>query len=44
MSTPYHPEAADGVRWDDPAFAIKWPLEVTAIAERDRAYPDFAVR
>ncbi len=42
MSTPYLPEAAAGVRWDDPAFAVRWPLEVTAITERDRSYPDFA--
>ena len=44
MSTPYHPEAAEGVRWDDPAFAITWPIEVAVIAERDRDYPDFAAR
>ena len=25
MSTPYVAEAARGVRWDDPAFAIEWP-------------------
>jgi dTDP-4-dehydrorhamnose 3,5-epimerase len=42
MSAPYRPEAAAGVRWDDPAFAVRWPLEVTAITERDRSYPDFA--
>ena len=33
--------AADGVRWDDPAFAIAWPLPVSAISPRDAAYPDF---
>jgi dTDP-4-dehydrorhamnose 3,5-epimerase len=42
MSTPYHPEAAAGVRWNDPAFGVSWPIEVTAIAERDAAYPDFS--
>ena len=41
MSTPYHPESADGVRWDDPAFAISWPFEPAVIVERDRSYPDF---
>ncbi len=25
MGTPYVPEAARGVRWDDPAFGIEWP-------------------
>jgi dTDP-4-dehydrorhamnose 3,5-epimerase len=41
MSTPYHPEAAAGVRWNDPAFGVRWPIDVTAIADRDAAYPDF---
>jgi dTDP-4-dehydrorhamnose 3,5-epimerase len=42
MSTPYHRESAAGVRWDDPAFGIEWPIEPAVIAERDRRYPDFA--
>jgi dTDP-4-dehydrorhamnose 3,5-epimerase len=37
----YHPEAAGGVRWDDPAFAIKWPLPDPILSDRDRNYPDF---
>jgi dTDP-4-dehydrorhamnose 3,5-epimerase len=41
MSERYAPDAADGVRWNDRAFGIRWPLEVTVISERDRAYPDF---
>lgn len=41
MSESYRPEAAAGVRWDDPAFGIRWPLEVAVIAPRDRDYPDF---
>jgi dTDP-4-dehydrorhamnose 3,5-epimerase len=41
MSTRYAPEAAHGVRWDDPAFGIEWPGPVEVISERDRAYPDF---
>lgn len=39
MSESYHPQSAKGVRWDDPAFNIKWPLPVTVIAERDARYP-----
>lgn len=37
------PEAASGVRWDDPAFGIEWPEPVgrRTISEKDRAYPDF---
>jgi dTDP-4-dehydrorhamnose 3,5-epimerase len=40
MSEFYAPGAARGVRWDDPAFAIRWPDDVRVIAERDRTYPD----
>lgn len=41
ISTPYHPEASDGVPWDDPAFGIAWPLRPEVIGERDRAWPPF---
>ena len=41
MSAFHAPEAARGVRWDDPAFAIPWPPADRLIGERDRAYPDF---
>jgi dTDP-4-dehydrorhamnose 3,5-epimerase len=41
MSEFYAPELARGVRWNDPAFGIEWPLEVLAISERDRSHPDF---
>lgn len=38
----YAPETAGGVRWNDPAFAIRWPAsDGVIINERDRAYPDF---
>lgn len=39
ISEYYHPEAARGVRFDDPAFAIDWPLPVSVISERDRSHP-----
>ncbi len=41
ISAFYAPEAASGVRWDDPAFAIDWPLPVAAISDKDRAWPDY---
>lgn len=41
MSRPYSAGDARGVRWNDPLFAIKWPLAVTSISERDRSYRDF---
>lgn len=30
-----------GVRWDDPAFGIAWPLAPQVISARDAEYPDF---
>jgi dTDP-4-dehydrorhamnose 3,5-epimerase len=32
---------ADGVRWNDPAFAINWPEPVLLISQRDRSFKDF---
>jgi len=43
MSEFYMPEYARGVRWDDPAFNIPWPIDVTTISEKDARYPDFRV-
>lgn len=37
----YAPETARGVRYSDPAFGIKWPLDVSVISDRDATYPDF---
>lgn len=37
----FRSELYDGLRHDDPAFSIRWPLPVTLIAERDRTYPLF---
>jgi dTDP-4-dehydrorhamnose 3,5-epimerase len=43
MSEFQDPGSARGVRWDDPAFQIKWPAKVEVISERDRNYPNFQV-
>jgi dTDP-4-dehydrorhamnose 3,5-epimerase len=43
VSTPYAPAHARGVRWNDAAFGIDWPLGApTLIHDRDATYPDFA--
>jgi dTDP-4-dehydrorhamnose 3,5-epimerase len=44
MGHEYVPEAARGVRFDDPAFGIEWPAPRAEriVSERDRSYPDFA--
>jgi dTDP-4-dehydrorhamnose 3,5-epimerase len=41
ISAFYEPSAASGVRHDDPAFGIEWPLPVTAISEKDKGWADF---
>ena len=43
MSAFFSPEHSRGVRYDDPAFAIKWPGPIRVISERDRGYSDFEV-
>jgi dTDP-4-dehydrorhamnose 3,5-epimerase len=35
----YAPSAAHGVRFDDPAFNIQWPLAATVVSEQDRNWP-----
>jgi len=42
MSQVYSAEHARGVRWDDPAFGIRWPQAQRVMNERDQNYPDFA--
>ena len=41
VSQRYTPAAEGGVRWNDPAFGITWPLEPTEISAKDAAWPDF---
>ncbi len=38
----YSPRAEHGIRWDDPAFAIVWPIKDNVIvSEKDASAPDF---
>jgi dTDP-4-dehydrorhamnose 3,5-epimerase len=38
-SAEYSPRHATGVRYDDPAFGIAWPLPATLVSEQDRNWP-----
>ena len=35
----FAPDAVCGVRYDDPAFGIKWPLAATVVSTQDRHWP-----
>lgn len=35
----YAPDAVRGVRYDDPAFGIRWPLPAPIVSEQDRNWP-----
>lgn len=39
MTDMFAPDLADGVRWNDPAFGIEWPIADPIMSERDAAYP-----
>lgn len=38
-SKPFAPDHATGVRYDDPAVGIEWPIPVSVISERDATWP-----
>ena len=38
-SATYSPDHARGIRFDDPAIGVNWPLAVTAISDQDRTWP-----
>jgi dTDP-4-dehydrorhamnose 3,5-epimerase len=45
MTDAHAPALAAGVRWNDAAFGISWPITASiVIAQRDDAYPDFDSR
>src|SRR5690554_1269228 len=37
----YTPNAEGGIRYDDPALNINWPIPVTVVSEKDKSHPDF---
>ena len=44
MSEYYTPKSVAGIRWDDPAFSVAWPVEPAVISERDSGFADYRVR
>jgi dTDP-4-dehydrorhamnose 3,5-epimerase len=41
MTDFFAPDLGTGVRWNDPAFGIEWPLTDVVLSERDASCPDF---
>jgi dTDP-4-dehydrorhamnose 3,5-epimerase len=41
VTAPYNGQGEGGIRFDDPALAIPWPVNVPAISERDRNLPSW---
>jgi dTDP-4-dehydrorhamnose 3,5-epimerase len=40
ITVPYHPKASRGLRWDDPALQIAWPVvDARIISLRDKRHP-----
>jgi dTDP-4-dehydrorhamnose 3,5-epimerase len=39
MSDFFQPQSSCGIRYDDPAVGIAWPLEVSVISAKDQSYP-----
>jgi dTDP-4-dehydrorhamnose 3,5-epimerase len=37
----YTPGSERGIRYDDPAFRIDWPMEVGVISDKDAGWPDY---
>ncbi len=39
----YTPGAERGIRYNDPALNIQWPVPITTVSEKDLAHPDFTL-
>lgn len=41
VSNYYNPTSEKGVRWNDPAFGIKWPCKNPILSDKDTSWEDF---
>ena len=39
ISSPYDVASSRGIRWDDPALKIPWPLPNPTLSQRDQSFP-----
>ncbi len=43
VSSFYTPGSEQGIRWDDPAFAIQWPCSNPLVSEKDSSWKDYKI-
>lgn len=41
ISRPFAPASASGVKWNDLAFGVVWPLEISVISSKDQTYANY---
>lgn len=41
VTAAYHADLERGLRWDDPAIGIEWPISPSVLSQKDREWPDF---
>ncbi len=41
VSSRYTPGVERGIRWDDPAFGVQWPLATVEVSDKDASWPPF---
>lgn len=44
VTAPYEPRSEKGMRWDDPAVRIDWPISPAVLSPKDRSWPDLQVK
>jgi dTDP-4-dehydrorhamnose 3,5-epimerase len=44
VSAYYSPDAEDGIKYNEPAIGIKWPIAVTDISQKDAEWPLMELR
>jgi len=44
VSAPYSPQHERGLKFNDPALGIDWPVEPTDVSEKDRKWPNLEAR
>jgi dTDP-4-dehydrorhamnose 3,5-epimerase len=44
VSAFYNQASERGVRWNDPAFGLEWPIPVSKLSKKDATFPDWENR